>query len=430
MTSETPASPSETSASLWRNHNFNIFWVGQSASNLGDAFIVVAIPLLVLQATGSVVQMGLVTAIFAIGWLAAGIFSGAMVDQVDRRKLMIACDIGRGLLYAAIPLSWWLFGPQMWIIYAVTLIGAVLGMIFQIAYTAAVSNLVDTDQIVEANSRLQTTWALSFVIGPILAGIVSGAIGPSAAIMANALSFFISAITIILIRLRPNPAEAPKTIPEQEKPSYLTTFLAGLHYLWQNPVLRAVTVIMAFVVFFLRASDDLLIYLLKTTLAQGDQQVGILFGMSGLGAVLAGVVGPTLRKRLGFGVCFLGGIAAEGLSLLAISLTSNIFIILFMAMVYSFVQTVRVIAMISVRQQLTPGHLMGRVTSAFLTIASVPGPIGITVLTSLASQFGAPAVVMLMGGAAFLIAAIASITPARIAWPERANVAASNPPAL
>src|SRR5947207_2702165 len=93
---------------LWHNTHFNIFWFGQLLSNLGDAFAILAFPLLVLQATGSVAQMGLVTGTFSVGRLLVGIFAGAIVDRYDRRMLMICCDLLRFLLYAVIPVSWWL----------------------------------------------------------------------------------------------------------------------------------------------------------------------------------------------------------------------------------------------------------------------------------------------------------------------------------
>ena len=79
---------------------------------LGDAFASLAMPLLVLQCTGSVQQMGAVTATYWTSQLAAGLFSGAVVDGVNRRLLMIACNVGLCLTYALMPLGWGLFGPR------------------------------------------------------------------------------------------------------------------------------------------------------------------------------------------------------------------------------------------------------------------------------------------------------------------------------
>ena len=84
---------------LTRNRNFTVFWAGQTFSFLGDAFSIVAIPLLILEMTGSLAQMGVVTALYGVGSLVAGIAARPIVDRVDRRKLMIRCDIGRAFVY-------------------------------------------------------------------------------------------------------------------------------------------------------------------------------------------------------------------------------------------------------------------------------------------------------------------------------------------
>ena len=115
-------------------------------------------PLLVLQATGSVAQMGLVTGTFGVGQLVSGIFSGPLIDRVDRRRLMVLCDLGRTLLYGSIPLVWLMFGPQMWLIYVVAGLGALLGNTFQVGSITAVANLVKKSQLTEANGR---SWPLS-----------------------------------------------------------------------------------------------------------------------------------------------------------------------------------------------------------------------------------------------------------------------------
>ena len=112
MNAATPA------PSLWRDRDFNIYWLGQTLSGLGDAFAAIALPLLVLQSTGSLHRMGRLTALVAVAHVVAGLASGALVDRVDRRRLMIACDLGRWLVYSAVPIVWWLHGPSYWLLVA------------------------------------------------------------------------------------------------------------------------------------------------------------------------------------------------------------------------------------------------------------------------------------------------------------------------
>ncbi|KPC87767.1 hypothetical protein ADL35_07670 [Streptomyces sp. NRRL WC-3753] len=103
---------------LWRQRDFGVFWAAQTLSVLGDSFALIALPLLVLEATGSIARMGLLTAVGGAAAVLAAVFAGTVVDRVDRRGLLIGCDLVRMVLYGLIPLVW-LLGPQIWLLYAV-----------------------------------------------------------------------------------------------------------------------------------------------------------------------------------------------------------------------------------------------------------------------------------------------------------------------
>jgi len=150
---------------LWRDRNFGTYWIAQSLSVAGDSFAYIAVPLLVLQATGSVARMGLLTAVAGAASVVAGVFGGVLVDRLDRRTLMIIADLARLVLYGLVPLAW-LAGPQVWLLFVVLPLCEAIGMVFQIASVTAVRNLVDRDRITEANGRLQATYAAVGVAGP------------------------------------------------------------------------------------------------------------------------------------------------------------------------------------------------------------------------------------------------------------------------
>ncbi|WP_172632469.1 MFS transporter [Dictyobacter arantiisoli] len=424
-----PAAPGKR---LWRNPHFNTFWFGQTLSVFGDSFASIAIPLLVLQATGSVALMGLVTAMNSAGQILAGFFAGVIADRVDRRKLMIVCDVVRMCLYGAIPLCWSLFGPQFWLIFLVVGLGSCLGLTFQVAYVTAIPNLVDGDQIVEANSRLQITYSIAFVLGPVLAGFIVGTFGASAAITGDAISFAVSAFSLLFIRLRAvaevTPLELIKqetveqvTIPRpiERRSTLWTDFVEGATFIWHNQVLKPMAFLLFILTLLTAGALDLFIFHIKADLGGNDTSVGLVFGLASIGGVVGGVVAPTLRKRLGFGPCWIGSLLLNAVALILIALAPNMVLCCLLAMLFTFSSTVSSVVSMSLRQEITPDSLLGRVTSVFWTVIGVPGPLGAALFTGLSTHVGTTSVLLLIGSLAFVTMLTGLFTPARQRFPVR-----------
>jgi MFS family permease len=401
---------------LRNNRNFNIFWIGQSLSSIGDAVALIAMPLLVLQVTGSVARMGTVTAVVGVAMLVAGIVAGPIADRVDRRRLMILCDLARMVVYAAIPVGWWIAGPRQWLIFVTAGCGAFFGMCFSVTYIAAIANLVDRDQVTDANGRLQTSAAVASVIGPALAGAIAARFDPAAAIGVDALSFALSAGSLACIRLRPGDgvrSDAPRA-------GRVAELLAGVRFLWRQPVLRALTWMIAGFSFLTMGALDLFVYHLTHDLGRSDRAVGLVFAVASSGAIVGGLLAAPARRRWGFAVCYLGSAIVEGCILMGIGLAPTVALMLPLTVGFMFLEILKGVNSIALRQQVTPDHLLGRVTAAFWTINSAPGPIGAALLTALAARSSAPVVLLLIGAGFTIIALLGLRTPARTRRPEAA----------
>lgn len=394
---------------LTRNRNFNVFWAGQTLSFVGDAFSIVAIPLLILEVTGSLLQMGVVTALYGAGSLVAGIAAGPIVDRVDRRKLMIRCDVARAVIYALVPIGWWLAGPQLWLVYGVAFAGSALAMVFGVAYITAVANLVDRNQLVEANGRLQASYALAFILGPFLAGTISGIFGPALAIGLQGFTFVASAVSLSFVRLR----RASATRPADERGGPVQEFLAGIRFLAASPLFRWLTILVGALAFASTGVTDLMIFYLKEDLGQSDRVVGIVFGVASLGVMLSGLLVSRLRGRFGFGVCLIGGFIIEGIALLLLGVSVSTAVIAAIWAFGSFGNSTRGIVTMTLRQELTPDHLLGRVTAAFWTVFSVPGPLGALALTAFGERVGASRALLVVGLFILGVATVAFFTPVR-----------------
>lgn len=410
------ATAAEPRPELSRNGDFLVFWLSQTLSVAGNALALVALPLLVLDATGSVTQMGLLTAVSTVGWLVSGILAGPVVDRFDRRRLMILTDLVRAALYAAVPVCW-LIGPQVWLLYVVAAVSAVFGMLFQVAYATVLPSIVRKDQLLDANSRLEASFALSYIVGPVAAGVLTALVGGAAAIGINALSFLVSAAGLAVVRLR-TPAGAAAGDPDL---SGRDALLAGVRFLWRSPILRTLTLLLSALTFITLGATDVFIYYLKTDLGQSDTAVGYVLGAAGAGSVLGAVLVPYVRRTFGFGVAWLGANLLSGLAMAAVGLVTNVLVVAVLAASFSFGLTAAAITSVSLRQQITPDHLLGRVTAVFRTLHSALAPIGALVLTAATEQYGVRAICLLAGGAVVAFVALGAFSPARQRHPELAE---------
>ncbi|MFI6513422.1 MFS transporter [Streptosporangium sp. NPDC050855] len=414
---------------LWRDRNFGVFWVSQTLSVAGDSFAYIAVPLLVLHVTGSVAQMGLLTGVAGAASVFAGIFAGVLADRFDRRTLMICCDLVRLVLYGLIPLAW-TFGPQVWLLYVVLPLGEAVGMVFQVTYVTAVRNLVGGDRLTEANGRLYATAAAAGLGGPLLAGVVSGQFGPTAAIAVNAVSFALSALGLFFVRFRAAEAtevtagtEVTAPAPARQRP--WRELSAGARFLWRHPVLRSLTILLSFFIFFTLGMTDVLIYHLKHDLGRSDGTVGTVLAIAAAGTIAGSLLVAPVRRRLGFGATWIGAIAVSGVAMACVGLSGRVPVIAALMAVYLGGVGVAGICSMSLRQQVTPDHLLGRVTSAFWTIHFSLGPVGAAALTWGAGEYGVTVTCLVAGTACLLIAVTALLTPIRRSGPEHTAPATS-----
>jgi predicted MFS family arabinose efflux permease len=390
--------------------SFGVFWTVQTLSVAGDMFSFVAVPLLVLAATGSVARMGLLTAAAGVGRIVAGFFAGTIVDRFDRRTLMIACDALRAVLFGLVVIA------PAGILYVVSPVAAAAGMVFQVAYVAAVPTLVDPDRITEANGRLNATYAAATIVGPMLAGLVSHASGPANAIGIDAFTFAVSAGGVALIRFRPSPRAA--TDPRKD-------FLVGVRFLARHPALRSLTVLLTLQIFLTTGLEDVFIYFLKHDLGQDDRAVGYVLAIAGVGSIVAALIVARTRRRLGFGVCWIGSSALGGLALTFVGVNRSVALVAALVTVFTFSLGVGGVCSMSLRQQVTPNELLGRVTAAFWTVHYALAPLGAAVLTALAGRVGAPTVCLAAGIGCLVVAAAALLTPVRLSHPEHLKLAAA-----
>jgi predicted MFS family arabinose efflux permease len=405
-----------TAAPPGRARGFHAFWSAQILSVLGDSFSQLAVPLLVLDATGSIATAGLLTGASATAATVAGLLAGVVVDRFDRRALLVGADVARMLLFAAVPLVWWLApAPPIWPLFVLLPLAAAIGMVFQVAAVTAVRGLVPAAELTRANGRLHAGAALASVAGPALAGAVSGWLGPAAAIAADAASFGLSAALLTLVRL---PARVAAPAGDGARAGPLAEFLAGARFLLRHPVLRPLTALLTVFLLLLHGIDDVVVYHLKQGLDQSDGTVGLVLAAGAAGTVTGSLLVAPLRRRLGFGAAWIGAVAVAGVAVVALAATRRPAEAGALLLVYFACVGVAGICSLSLRQEVTPEHLLGRVTAAFWTLHFSLSGVGAAASTWLAQRHGAPLAFVLAGAGAVAVAVAALFTAVRRAAPS------------
>src|SRR5580765_7568517 len=188
-------------------------WVGQTVSELGSVVTRTAVPLVALLVLGAgPFEMALIVVSASLAVLLVGLVAGAWVDRLRRRPLLIWSDALRAVLLFSIPLAYLAGVLRIEQLYVVVFIEGCLGALFDAAYPAYVPSLIGVDRVVEGNSKLATSSSLAEIGGPGLAGGLVQVIGPPLAVLVDAISFGVSAITLGRIR-RPEPARPARPSP-------------------------------------------------------------------------------------------------------------------------------------------------------------------------------------------------------------------------
>jgi MFS family permease len=360
--------------------DFWLFFSGQTISNTGTAFTRFALPLLVFQLTGSANDLALVMVSGALPYLLFGLHIGALLDRVDRKKVMVACELTRGLLLSSVPVAAIAGHLDIDFLYAINFLQAGLGIAFQAGQFAAVPMVVGRANIAVANGRLQSSYALARVVGPVLAGALVSVTTTPNLLAADAASFAVSGLTIYLIRVPfngPRVANGDRRLPRDRSRS--NELLAGLRYTWRDPLLHSLTIV-GFLVNFLTATTGAqLILFAHSHLNASAGRTGILFASGAIGGVvLAPLAGP-LRRRSSPGRIALACLLIEGLGTALLALNTNYIFALLVWAITSGVTVLFNVNIDSLRQEIAPTELLGRVLASGAVIAYAAATGGVLV---------------------------------------------------
>lgn len=370
---------STPTSTLWRDSSFALYWLGRTVSIAGSTITSVVLPILVFQLTGSALQTSLLASFQVIPYLLFGLFAGAISDRVNRRWMMVGFDLINALLLATIPVAAALDVLTLTHIYVVALLSAVAFVWFDAANFGALPTLVGQNHIVEANSNIWATSTIIAIIGPAVGGYLATTIGASFTISLDAVSYLLSAVCLALVpramSLPPAEKAAAVTSPTRQA---VADIGEGVAFIWQQPLVRALTLLGFGVSFTGGAVSGLLVVFAVEALglAQNDSRIGLLFTAGAVGALLASLLLPRLVKRFPIGWITLGGMFGAVILLVIFALNNHFVIGLVVYLGWDLCYLLVIINGISLRQIVTPPHLQGRVNVTARMIAWGGTPFG------------------------------------------------------
>jgi MFS family permease len=384
LTDAAPARRSRIPVVL-RERDFRRFWAGESVSLFGDQITLIALPLAgVLALHASAAEMGYLTAAEIAPALVFSLHAGAWLDRYGhRRETMIATVVGRAALLATIPAAYWLGILTLAQLYIVGFLIGTLSVFFFVAYTTLFVSLVPRERYLEANSLLNGSRAFSFVGGPSIGGLLVQALSAPGALIADAVSFLVSAFTLSSIK----PVEPPT---EEAQSGHVK---AGLRYLWRSPVIRASLLATATINFFNFVFWALFILYANRTLGVTPGVLGLVLGAASIGGVTGSILAGRISRRFGVGPAFVASCVVFTAPLLLVPYAHGPYwVILALLFAAEFLSGFGVMILDivggSIKTALIPDRLRARVAGAYMVVNYGVRPVGALVGGALGTWIG------------------------------------------
>lgn len=350
--------------------DFRRYWFGQAVSSFGSSVTRFALPLAVYKLTGSAMDLSVATAVSYLPYLLFGLLIGAGADRVDRKRMMIAADLGRALIIASLPLQAFNGTVAVEWIYLVGFVNSTLSICFETGQFGAIPSLVDREGLVAANGRIQASYSLAQVLGPLVAGLLVPVIPIWSLFLIDAASFVVSAGSLALVRTRFDSGE------RRGQTHLGRDILDGMRYVFSHPVLRNISLMMALVNFIGSTTNAQILVFAKRQFHADDLQVSFLYAAASAGTVVLSLAAGPLRARWSFSAVALSALMLQGLSVLALASAGRYWQAVSLWAIASGLGVLFNINTGSLRQAIVPDHMLGRVISIASVVAWSAIPLG------------------------------------------------------
>jgi MFS family permease len=377
---------------------FRLLWSAGTVSYLGDSLGLVALMLHVAETTGQALAVALLLLAGDFAPALLGPLAGTVADRMDRRRVMVACELLQGALVTATAL--WL--PSLPGLLVLVGLRAVAGQVFQPASRAAVAALVPERDLERANAAVGVATNGGETLGPLVAAVLLPVLSVRGVLLVDAATFGISAVLLGFL-----PAMPGTVAGLGRQASFLADATGGLGYVWSEPTVRAVILGYVAIVACNGIDDVALVFLATDTLGGGGGAVGLLLAAVGVGLLAGYGLLARARGRLAMTVLLLAGFAVSSAGNLLTGLAWAVAAAFCFQAVRGLGIAALDVAATTLVQRIVPSRLLGRV------FGSLYGGIGVAaalayLLGGLLLDRTGPRVAFVCAGAAGLLATAAT----------------------
>ena len=374
--------PAPPAGSLRQNYDFWRLWGGQATSAIGSQVSQLALPLLILALTHSPAKAGLLAALRGVPYFLLVLPAGALVDRWDPRRVMIACDTGRALALASIPVALALGHLALWMLFAVTFVEGTLFVFFNQAESNCLVRVVSKEQLVAAVAQNEAIYGVSGLIGPSLGGLLYG-LGRGVPFLTDAVSYLFSIVALLTLKADVRPAP----LADDHVPNLGAEIKEGLRWLNAHAVIRFVALLTG-VLMMSCAGWALILIVQAQRFGAGPVAVGLLLATGGAGGVLGSVLAIPLQKRFRFGPLLIGAAWVWAVTWLWYALAPSLIVLGIVNALSFIVVPVFLGTQYAYRLGQIPDALQGRVNSVFRLVAFSSGPVGLALTGWLLQRYG------------------------------------------
>ena len=391
--------------SLARHPDFRRLWVGDAFGQLGFQLTSIALPVLAVRDLDATEwQMGLLTAAETAAFLVIGLPTGAWVDRMRKRRVLVAADLVRAATLAVVVALALTGNASMAVLYAGALVMSVATVFFDVAHQSYVPGLVGLAHIGEGNAKLQATQSVAGVAGPALGGALLRVVLAPVLLAVNAVTYLVSAFALSRIR---KPEELP---PREHRRPLKEEIAEGLRFVVRQPLLRRIVACTAIGNLFGAAAGAVTVIFALRELGLDEAAYGTVLSASAVGGLLGAVASDRLVRWFGEGrviplsaLAFAPGAALTPLAAVLpfppqATLIAGGVLFYLAVVVYN-------VAQVSFRQRVCPPALLGRMNASVRFIVWGTTPIGGLLGGWLGHTFGATTTLW-VGAAGAVVAAL------------------------